>query len=271
MALLVVGVLALVRLGEAIAGHIPAARAAGELGLIAALGVVGAAAAAVLAGASRRTVALVGVTLAAWGAVGVMPLWRIAHPRASLYEGELGGAAREITTAPAPADGRFVIDASSCVRASGRGAFLLRAIAGSVERTLAGDADTPAHPVELLLARGRTLRIFVETSDGHVNVRVRPLTLPHGWMQLLALLVALLALGVDALALIDRPRWQGAFAAAVAASLAYAALLDPELPPSGATAIALALLAVMAGGLVGGLAAIGALVRARRRRAARAR
>jgi hypothetical protein len=188
-----------------------------------------------------------------------------------LYEGELGGAAREITTAPAPADGRYVIDAASTIRLSGRGAFWLRAIAGSSERTLAGDAEAAARPVELLVPRGRTLRIFVETSDGHVRVRVRRVTLPRGLLQLLALGVALVALLVDAIVVGERARLRGTFAAAVAGSLAYAALLDPEAASSGATAVALGFVAIMIGGFVGALAAILGILRARRRRAARAR
>lgn len=200
----VAGALALTRLVQAMLGTIPAARATGELGLVVALAVVAATAAAAMAGGpsqSDRTRGLVMLTLAAWGATGVLPLWHVAHPPASLYEGELGGATREITTPPAPADGRYVIDAAGRVRASGRGTFFLRAIAGGSERTLAGDAAEPAHPVELLLARGQTLRVFVESSDGRVFVRVRAPTVPHGLMQLLALLVALLALAVDAIAL----------------------------------------------------------------------
>jgi hypothetical protein len=83
---------------------------------------------------------------------------------------------------------------------------------------------------------------------------VRPVPLPWSFVQWLGLAAALSAVAVDALGLRGHSRLRGGFAAAVGASVAYAALLDPESRAIDTTTLALALLAALAGLAAGGLA-----------------
>jgi len=251
------------RLVQAGLGLIPVARAAGELGVMVAMGCVGLAANLVLTLVPSRW-PLVGATLLAWGGAVVMPLAYLAHPPAALYQGELGGALRDVATPAASGGGRFRIEAISRTdRARKGGAFVLHASTGISERLLAGGSEEVASTAELSVASGLSVHLFLERSNGKVGVLVRPVPLPWSFVTWAALLVAALAIVVDVVGFRARPRLRGSFAVPVGASVAYMALMDPEIHPGGLYALGIALLSVVIGGLMGAGAALAAALAAR--------
>ncbi|HEY3353492.1 MAG TPA: hypothetical protein VGQ83_09605 [Polyangia bacterium] len=268
-AVLAVAAVALVRLGQAAAGAIPGTRAAGELGILLATLTVALLAHVVARSAGALGWTLLGAMLVVWSAAVLVPLGLLAYPRAALYDGRLGGATREVSTAPAGRPGRHVIEVTRPKERSGQslpqGAYVLHVGAGTVSRTLTGGVDAPLDTAEIPLARGQAARLFLERSEVPVlEVRVRPVPLPWTFVQVAGLVAVLLAAIADVALLAARRRLRGLLAAVVAASVIYVALLNPEAAPSGRHALGAAGIAIVAGGLLGAiLGPVGAWLRGR--------
>ncbi|HEY3358533.1 MAG TPA: hypothetical protein VGQ83_35120 [Polyangia bacterium] len=257
------GALVLVRVAQAAAGAIPAARAAGEAGVVLGLVLVSLLAVRVAQAATTTAWVLLGLTIVVWGAAVLVPLWRLAHPPATLFAGRLGGATREVSTAPSPRGGRYLVE----VRRPGRRAaetsasatYLLHAGAGRTARTLTGADGATSERAELRLVKGQPLKLFLERSDEPtLEVGVRPVPLPWWWVGLGAIVAALLAIPADIVGFTSQPRLRGLLAAAVTASAIYVSLLDPEAVVTGRQALGAGGLAIVGGGLIGG--AVGPIV-----------
>jgi hypothetical protein len=245
----------------------PAIRTVSELGLVViALG-VGMAALARLAGATRVMQIAVGAALVAWAGGVSLPLWRVGHPAAVLYQGRIGGATREVMTGPVPARGRYQIqfEAPAGALSGGRAApYLLHIAQGSSDQISSGALDGQLQSMEVVLQRGQPLRLFFEQLPSVLDVRVRPSPIPALYIQLAGLAAALLATLADLIG--RRARVRGVLAAAVAASAVFVAVLHSEGDPGWRLATGAALLALVGGGLHGGLVGLIGAVWARRAR-----
>ncbi|HEY3353533.1 MAG TPA: hypothetical protein VGQ83_09810 [Polyangia bacterium] len=253
-ALAATALLVVVRLAQGLAGAVPAMRVAGELGLVLSAAGVALVLPAVLRRASTVALALTAIFVLAWGAGVALPLYRMARPASALYDGQLGGARREVESTPAPSTGRYEVRVKPLGehRAQPEAGFLLQVRAERDTRIAAG-ADGLAIPVEVRLAAGTRARLFLERGHGQVEVLVRAVPFPRTFVLLAAALALLLALVADAAALRETPRLRGVLVAVVAASVTFLALVDPAVTSSGRAALGAAGLAVLGGGLLGGV------------------
>lgn len=250
----------LARFAQAGLGSIPAATAVGEL---AAVWVTVAVVWLIARGAPRlggAGAAVCGVTLVAVGLGVVAPLWRLAHPAAALYEGRLGGAQREVRTAPARDGGRHRLDIVAAPGAS-------YAVQIDVDGRSAWLRDQAA--MELDLRPSQRVNLFVDRSDGGLAVRLRPVRAPWPWVLWAAGAAVVLAVWADAVCTGRRAR--GALAAAVGWGAALVAMLGPDAAAGAGRLLGAGLLAVVAGLCTGVVAAIAGAwhreMRLRRRRA----
>jgi hypothetical protein len=268
-----VAVVIVVRLIQAAAGGLAPLRAAGEIALLAGLlGVVPLAYRAV-SGGTTVTWALAGLCLAAWGAGVGVPCWRMARPPRVLFDGRLGGPVREVRSEPAPRDGRYVVRATMAELERGAAptepVFVLH-VSGADPRTLAG--AEPGKPVvaEVMLTRGRPAVLFLERGFAPVQVRLAPVPLPRGLVLGGAGLALLLALLTDLVGFRAWPRGRGLLVAMVAASAIFLLLVDPDGAPTGRALLGSGGLALVGGGVVGGVvSALAGLVGRRRARRGR--
>jgi hypothetical protein len=268
------GVVALVRIAQAIEGRIPILRAAGELGIAVGVLGVGLLTGTLLRYGGTAARALLALAVILWSAAVLVPLARVAYPAPALFAGRLGGATREVTSAPAPRGGRYLVEVSAPrgrpLESHPEGRYLLHAGAGGSSRALTGASGATPESAELVLRRGQPAQLFLERSDEPtLQVRLRPVPLPWSYVRLGGLLAVLLAIAADWAGLAKRRRLRGLLAAAVAASAIYVALLDPEAGPSGRHALGAAGVAIVGGGLLGAVVGpLGGWVASRGRRRA---
>jgi hypothetical protein len=248
-------VVALVRTGQALAGRIPPMRAGGEAAILLC--------APLLLGVVRRLVerattvtwAVLGLCLVAWGGGVALPLWRVAHPPVALFEGQLGGARREVTSLPAPWTGVYEVRAATAAPEH-QGAvperpYTLR-VRGRETVTLTGEGGK-SETARLVLTAGARAVVFLELSLAPVDVRLRPAAPPQLFAYLGAGLALLLALLAEVLAFSAWPRGRGLLVATVTASGLFLFALTPDGADSGRALLGYGALTLVAGGLAGGV------------------
>jgi hypothetical protein len=254
------GVAVLVRAIQAAAGSISGARAASDAGLLVGFALIATLGILALRGARPVGIALVGLALASWGMAVALPLWRVGHPPAPLLDLRLGGARREVPTAPAPVTGRYLIEVDyppGKHDTEGNGpTYLLKISVGERRLEVAGKPGLDRQTAELVLERGEKAMVFLEHAAAtYATVRVRLAPLPWSYVTILGLISLVLAFLAEIVAFRDQPRLRGLLTLVTAMEVIFVALLDPSQAPTGQAALGAAGLGLVGGGIVGALAA----------------
>ncbi len=257
---------AAVRISQAMSGSVHAATAASEVGVgLSLLGVV-LAVARLWADARRSGRVYIGITLLVWSALVVVPMWRLGHLPAPLFDGTLGGSERRVELGPAPATAVYTVE----IRRPAAGIhddYEVDIRIDGEERTLRSrfgdDPDLYAVPME----QGQKATLHLAVGDS-ATVEVALPTLPWRWVRVAALLLILLACVGEASVSRSQPTARGLWTVAIGVTSLYLVFLNPAQDPDGRAAIGAAMGSLAVGGLFGAL--WGSLVgRMRTRRSSR--
>lgn len=264
-ALAVPTIAAIVRGAQAFSGSVPEMKAASEIAL--GFGLIGVLWVTVLLwpSAPRRGRIAQAVALLLWGALILLPTWRLGHPPEPLYDDWLGGAKRQVELTPNDSGSHRLTVSHGEARLTRP--WILAVYRDGSSSRVDGVSTRRDTVRRLRLREGKTIRLVLERGSSIKIELIRPGP-PRKWV-LLGALLALLAFMIAELQFSRLRRGARGVATWVAAtSVIFLAGLDPASDPSGKAAIGMGALAVCGGGVI---AALWTTIMNRRQRASRKR
>jgi len=252
--ILAVGLLIIARLAWLVVGGASSAVLASEIGCLFAIVAVGSVAFLGFETSSSAGRALVGMMLVVLCAGVVVPLWRQAH-EARLLSGVIGGAQRELTTAPAAASGRYSVELELTSDNGADSEELVTVIAGPNSRTLriAGDAVSDA---VVFLEAGEAARVTAHFATHSIRVEVRPIELPWSFVAMAGALAIFLAGIGDFVLFRGRHSLRGLLVMSVTCFVVYEIQLVRAIELSWRNTVGSAIVGMLVGGLAGGIFAL---------------